>query len=135
MTESYIGIGSNLGDRKGYIERAIEILKTSSDIKVSKVSPLYETEPVNGPPQGKFLNGAIRIETDLSARGLLNRLMAIEKTLGRVRDIKNGPRTIDLDILTFGDQHIEEGDLIIPHPRMNERDFVKRPLADLLNAK
>ncbi len=131
MTEAYIGIGSNLGDRKRYVDAAIELLKESPNIKVEKTSPLYETGPVGGPPQGKFLNGVIKIETDLSPRQLLNRLMAIEEDLGRVRKVRNGPRTIDLDILTYGDIHIEEEDLIIPHPRMNERDFVKRPLADL----
>jgi len=135
MIESYIGIGSNLGDRRKYIERAIEMLKRSQKIKVDKVSPLYETEPVGGPPQGKFLNGVIKIETDFSPRELLNRLKEIEDDLGRVRRVKNGPRTIDLDILTYGDKHIEKGDLVIPHPRMNERDFVKDPLNDILNAR
>lgn len=133
MTESYIGIGSNMGNRKRYIKRAIDMLKDSKYISVEKVSPLYETEPVGGPPQGKFLNGVIRVKTNYSPRELLNRLRIIEDALGRERKIKNGPRTIDLDILTFGDLCIEEEDLIIPHPRMNERDFVKRPLKDLLN--
>ena len=118
-----------------YINTAIKRLEESQDIRVDKVSPLYETEPVGGPPQGKFLNGVIRVETDLSPRELLDRLKRIEDTLGRKRDIKNGPRTIDLDILTFGDIHIQEEDLVIPHPRMNERDFVKRPLNDLLNSR
>lgn len=135
MTESYIGIGSNLGDRKGYIERAIEMLKGSGNIKVEKISQLYETEPIGGPPQGKFLNGVIKIETDFSPRELLNRLKRIEKELGRIKRVKDGPRTIDLDILMYGDLHIEEENLVIPHPRMNERDFVKRPLNDLLNAQ
>jgi len=135
MTESYIGIGSNLGDRKEYIERAIEMLKESGNIKVEKVSRLYETEAVGGPPQGKFLNGVIKIETDFSPRELLNRLKRIEKELGRIERIKDGPRTIDLDILIYGDLHIEEENLVIPHPRMNERAFVKRPLNDLLNTQ
>lgn len=135
MTEVYISVGSNIGDRKRYIEQAIEMLKRSQDIKVDKVSLLYETEPVGGPPQGKFLNGVVRIETDFSPRELLNVLKSIEDALGRIRGVKDGPRTIDLDILTFGDVHVEEEDLIIPHPRMNERDFVKHPLNDLLNAR
>ena len=135
MTEVYIGIGSNLGDRKGYIESAINMLKDTRDIKVNSVSKLYETDPVGGPPQGRFLNGVIKVETDLSARDLLDRLKTIEDTLGRKREIKDGPRTIDLDILTFGDLHIEEEDLVIPHPRMNEREFVKRPLDDLLKGR
>ena len=131
MTEVYIGVGSNLGDRRRYIEDAIGLLRRSEHIRVDKVSPLYETDPVGGPPQGKFLNGAIRIETDLSARELLNRLAEIEKALGREREVADGPRTIDLDILTYGDARIDEPGLIIPHPRMHERDFVKRPLEDL----
>lgn len=135
MIESYIGIGSNLGDRKKIIESAIEMLKETQDIKVDKVSPLYETEPVGGPPQGKFLNGVVRVETGLSPKELLNSLKRIEDTLGRIREVNNGPRTIDLDILTYGDMHIEEEGLIIPHPRMNERDFVKRPLNDILNTR
>lgn len=132
MTEVFVGVGSNLGDRKRYIESAIEILRQSQNIEVEMVSPLYETEPVGGPPQGRFLNGAIKIKTDFSPRELLKNLQAIEESLGKRRDVKNGPRTIDLDILTFGNMHIEEEDLIVPHPRMHERDFVKRPLNDLL---
>ena len=135
MIKAYVGIGSNIGDRKKYIESAIEMLRKSRDIKVDRVSPLYETEPVGGPPQGKFLNGVISIETDSSPRELLNKLRLVEDALGRVRGVKNDPRTIDLDILIFGDVHIEEEDLTIPHPRMNERDFVKEPLNDLLNAR
>lgn len=135
MTEAYIGVGSNLGNRREYIERAVRMLKADGRIKVDKVSPLYETDPVGGPPQGKFLNGVIRIETDFSARELLERLMKIEESLGRKRYIKDGPRTIDLDILTYGEEHIEEEGLVIPHPRMNERNFVKRPLSDLVNSR
>ncbi|MEE8359376.1 MAG: 2-amino-4-hydroxy-6-hydroxymethyldihydropteridine diphosphokinase [Candidatus Omnitrophota bacterium] len=133
MAEAYIGIGSNLGDRSGCIESAIGLLKKSDKITVDKVSALYETDPVGGPPQGKFLNGAIKITTDLSCRELLNRLMDIEETLGRKREGVNTPRTIDLDILTYGDLRIEEPDLIVPHPRMNEREFVMRPLGDLMD--
>ena len=133
MTEVYIGIGSNLGDRRGCIESAIDLLKKSDKIRVDKVSPFYETDPVDGPSQGKFLNGAIKITTGLSCRELLNRLMDIEDALGRKREGANTPRTIDLDILTYGDLRIEEPDLIVPHPRMNEREFVRRPLGDLLD--
>lgn len=132
MITSLIGIGSNMGDRKAYINKAIEMLNKSYGIKVEDISNLYETDPVGGPPQGKFLNGAIRISTELSPRELLNRLQGIEDNLGRERQEKNGPRTIDLDILTYGGLHIEEEDLVIPHPRMDKRDFVMRPLRDLL---
>ncbi len=131
MIEAFIGIGSNLGDRAAHIESAINLLKVSAGIKVDKISSIYETGPVGGPRQGKFLNGAIKIETDLFPRDLLNRLLEIENSIGRVRGVKNGPRTIDLDILTYGDQHIEEDGLTIPHPRMRERDFVMRPLNEL----
>jgi 2-amino-4-hydroxy-6-hydroxymethyldihydropteridine diphosphokinase len=132
MIEAYIGIGSNMGDRKRLIESAVDMLRGSEGIRVYKVSPLYETEPVGGPPQGRFLNGAIKIGTDLPARGLLQRLQEIENNLGRERKAKDGPRTIDLDILTYGDRHIEEPGLVIPHPRMKERDFVMRPLNDII---
>ncbi len=135
MTEAYIGIGSNIGDRKEYIEKAIEMLKESQNIKVDKVSKLYETEPVGGPPQGKYLNGVVRIETDFSPRELLDKLHVIENALGRKRGVKDAPRTIDLDILIYGDINIDEEDFSIPHPRMNERDFVKTPLNDLLNSR
>jgi 2-amino-4-hydroxy-6-hydroxymethyldihydropteridine diphosphokinase len=131
MTEAYIGIGSNVGDRAGYIGSAIKRIDATPDIKVEKVSPTYETDPVGGPPQGKFLNGVVKIETTLSARQLMDRLLEVEGELGRKRDLPNGPRVIDLDILTYGDLRIEEDGLVIPHPRMNEREFVLRPLADI----
>jgi len=131
MTEAYIGVGSNIGDRAGYIESAIKKIAATPDIKVEKASPIYETDPVGGPPQGRFLNGAVKISTDLSARQLMDRLLEIESELGRKRDLPNRPRVIDLDILTYGDQRIEEEGLVVPHPRMNEREFVLKPLADL----
>ena len=131
MTEAYIGVGSNLGDREKNITSAIKALEASEGICISKVSQIYETDPVGGPPQDKYLNGVMKIETGLSARELLKRLLNIEDSLGRQRLVKNGPRTIDLDILTFGDLHIEEEGLVIPHPRMNERDIVKIPMAEL----
>lgn len=132
MTDVYIGVGSNLGDRRGYIKSAIEMLIRSERVKVNKISQLHETEPVGGPPQGRFLNGAIKIKTDLPARELLSLLLEIENALGRKRGAKNSPRTIDLDILTYGDLRIKEEGLVIPHPRMNEREFVRRPLSEIL---
>jgi len=135
MTEVYIGIGSNLGDRRQYIKDAISMLGETPEVKIDKVSPLYETEPVGGPPQGRFLNGVLSLKTGLSPRQLLKRLNEIEDSLGRERTVKNGPRTIDLDILTYGDLHIEEKDLMIPHPRMKERDFVMRPLNDIIDIR
>jgi 2-amino-4-hydroxy-6-hydroxymethyldihydropteridine diphosphokinase len=129
----YIGIGSNLGDRKTYIEDAIKKLKEIEGIKVKKVSSIYETEPVGGPKQGQYLNGAIEIETKLEPEELLIKLQEIEKQLGRKRSVKNAPRTIDLDILLYGDKKINEPGLRIPHPRMHEREFVLRPLKELIS--
>lgn len=127
----YIGIGSNLGDRRKYIESAIQRLKETKGIEVRKVSSIYETDPVGGPIQGKYLNGAIEIETELGPRELLARLLNIETLLGRKRTVKNGPRTIDLDILLFGDKKIDEPGLEIPHPRMAGREFVMKPLKEI----
>lgn len=127
----YIGIGSNLGDRKKFIDQAIQSLKETEGIKVKRISNIYETEPMGGPKQGKYLNGAIEIETRLEPRELLVKLKGIEEQLGRVRTVKNAPRTIDLDILLYGDKKIDEFDLKIPHPRMWEREFVMKPLKDL----
>lgn len=127
----YIGIGSNIGDRQGYIEGALRKLKEADDISVNKVSSIYETEPVGGPVQARYLNAAIEIETELEPKELLRKLQAIEKELGRKRAVKNWPRTIDLDILLYGDKKINEPDLKIPHPRMNEREFVMKPLKEI----
>ena len=131
---AYLGIGSNLGNRRKNIELAIEQLKKTNGIKISKISQLYETEPVGGPPQGKFLNGAIEIEISLSPQTLLRKLKKIEFNLGRKRTVKDGPRTIDLDILTYGDLRIEEEGLKIPHPKMQEREFVLKPLREIMSS-
>ncbi len=130
--KSYIGIGSNLGDRRKNIDKALEYLKKNKGIIVEKVSTLYETLPVGGPPhQGKFLNGAIEIRTTLSPCGLLKSLQDIEKSLGRLKGEHWGPRTIDIDILFYGDLVITEEGLAIPHPLMHTRDFVLKPLCDI----
>jgi len=131
MVTCYIGIGSNLGERRRYIDKAIESLKASKDIKVARVSSVYETDPISDLPQGKFLNGVLEIETSLEPRQLLKELIRIEKSLGRTRTLKNGPRTIDLDILYYGDEAVSEPGLIIPHPRMHEREFVLKGLREL----
>jgi len=131
MVLCYIGIGSNLGDRQKYIYRAIEELKKNKDIRVVETSSIYETEPVGGIPQGKFLNGVLKIRTSLNSGSLLRSLNEIEKLLGRKRMVKNGPRTIDLDILYYGDESINKKDLRIPHPRIKEREFVLRGLREL----
>jgi len=113
------------------IEAAIQNLRRAKRIKVSRISQIYETEPVGGPPQSRYLNGAIEIETDLEPKELLSELQKIEEDLGRKRTVKNGPRTIDLDILMCGDTEIDEPGLRIPHPKMKERDFALKPLKDL----
>src|SRR3989338_1476813 len=112
----YIGIGSNLGDRQRYIEDAVQRLRETKGIEVKRVSSIYETEPVGGPSQGKYLNAAIEIDTELSPRDLLTALLDIEKELCRVRTVKNAPRAIDLDILLYGDKNIDEPDLKITLP-------------------
>ncbi|MBF0594540.1 MAG: 2-amino-4-hydroxy-6-hydroxymethyldihydropteridine diphosphokinase [Candidatus Omnitrophica bacterium] len=126
----FLGLGSNLGDRRKNIDDAVERLNLSG-IKVLKVSSMIETDPVGGPPQGLFLNAAAKAETDLSPREVLNVIHRIEVLLGRVRTVKDGPRTIDIDILLYDNITLNEPDLVIPHPRMNERDFVLRPLKEL----
>lgn len=131
MVTCYIGIGSNLGDRKGYIDRAIGALKALGKTRVLRVSEIYETEPVSDMPQGPYLNGVIEIGTELSARSLLEELLRIEESLGRVRTARNAPRTIDLDILYYGNERIHENGLTIPHPRIDEREFVLRGLREL----
>jgi 2-amino-4-hydroxy-6-hydroxymethyldihydropteridine diphosphokinase len=131
MTTCYIGIGSNIGDRRGYIEKAIEELKNAPGIRVVRVSSIYETDPVSDIAQGKFLNGVLEIETELRPRALLTRLNMIEERLDRTRPVRKGPRTIDLDILYYGDESVNEADLIIPHPAIPAREFVLKGLREL----
>jgi 2-amino-4-hydroxy-6-hydroxymethyldihydropteridine diphosphokinase len=131
MVTCYIGIGSNLGDRRGYIDSAINRLKDNKNIRVKRVSSIYETRPVSDIPQGDYLNGVIELDTGLSARQLLKELNAIESSLGRARTVKNAPRTIDLDILYYGDSSINEKDLVVPHPMIQEREFVLKGLREL----
>ena len=129
----YIGIGSNLGNRRRNILLAVQGIADSKDTEVLKLSKLIETDPVGGPlGQRKFLNAALKIATDLSPESLLERLQAIERKLGRVRSVHHGPRTVDLDILFYGDKVIQTKRLQVPHPRMGERDFVIKPLLELL---
>jgi 2-amino-4-hydroxy-6-hydroxymethyldihydropteridine diphosphokinase len=132
---AYIGLGSNLGDREKNIKSAVGLLKKTKEIKVNKVSSLYETEPRGYKEQGKFLNGALELETSLSPSELLRVLQGIEGKLGRRRVIKWGPRTIDLDILLYDDLEINEKNLKIPHPQMLRRDFVLIPLKEIASQK
>jgi len=131
MTTCYIGIGSNLGDRQRYIDKALEALKTRKNISVTRVSSIYETEPVSDIPQGRYLNGVIEIDTSLPAGVLMKELLAIEAGFGRKRSAKDGPRTIDLDILYYGEENIREEGLTIPHPKIRAREFVLKGLREL----
>jgi 2-amino-4-hydroxy-6-hydroxymethyldihydropteridine diphosphokinase len=130
MVVSYLGIGSNLGDRDVNIKKAIELLR-KENIRVRKISRIIQTDPVGGPVQPKYLNAAVEIETDATPHKLLTILKSIEKKLGRNRGVKNGPRTIDLDILLYGDRKIKSRRLTIPHPRMRKRAFVMVPLSEI----
>ena len=131
MVICYIGIGSNLGDRRSYIDKAIDELRSNRNIRVNRTSSIYETDPVSAVPQGKYLNGVLEIETMLAPRALLSELNNIEERLGRMRTVKDGPRTIDLDILYYGNEVIKEDNLIIPHPKVRERQFVLKGLKEL----
>jgi 2-amino-4-hydroxy-6-hydroxymethyldihydropteridine diphosphokinase len=125
----YLAFGSNLGDRAGNIARAREMLEP--EVRVEAVSALYETEPVGGPPQPPYLNGACRVTTTLEPHPLLDYVKGIETRLGRRPGVRWGPRPIDIDIVLYDDRVVLEVDLTIPHPRMLERIFVLRPLVDL----
>ena len=127
----YLGLGSNLGDRLATLQAALDGLAANPGIQVDASSRVYETAPVGGPEQPDYLNAVVRIHTTLTARELLARCQRVESDLGRVRDVRWGARTIDVDILTFGDWTIDEPDLQIPHPRMHERAFVLLPLLEL----
>jgi len=132
MVTCYIALGSNLGDRSKFINLALEYLKQDPAIELFKISSLIETEPVDGPPQPKFLNGVAKLETSYSAQELLRKLQETEVKLGRkILRPKNQPRIIDLDILLYGDSEIDEQGLRIPHPRMWKREFVTVPLREI----
>jgi 2-amino-4-hydroxy-6-hydroxymethyldihydropteridine diphosphokinase len=128
----FIALGSNLGARATHIRSALAELAELGDIQVLRCSSLHETEAVGGPSgQPRYLNAVAELRTELSPRELLSRLLAIEARHGRQRQLPNGPRTLDLDLLLYGDVHIAEPDLTVPHPRMWERDFVMRPLREI----
>ena len=131
MVTCYIGIGSNLGDRRKSIDSAINEIKKNKTMKLKRTSSIYETEAVSDIPQGGFLNGVLEIETRLDPRALMKELNAIEEGLGRKRTVKNAPRTIDLDILYYGDKLVNSSNLVIPHPKIREREFVLRGLREL----
>jgi 2-amino-4-hydroxy-6-hydroxymethyldihydropteridine diphosphokinase len=132
VARAYVALGANLGDREATLRRAVELLAADPEIDVVRVSMLRETDPVGVVDQPRFLNGAAALETELSARELLDRLLAVERTLGRIRDGEHwGPRTVDLDLLLYGDLQSDEPGLTVPHPRLHERRFALEPLAEL----
>ena len=127
-----IGLGSNLGDRRANLEGAIVALAVSPGVQIRWVSAFRDTEPVGGPPgQGPYLNAAAALETTLAPDELLRVLQAIEARFGRVRTVRWGERTLDLDLLLFGDRIIETAELTVPHPRLAERRFVLEPLVEV----
>jgi 2-amino-4-hydroxy-6-hydroxymethyldihydropteridine diphosphokinase len=130
MSEVWLGIGSNVGERRDFVRTAVEALRT--EVIVEATSSLYETTPVGGPPQRSFVNAVVRITTDLEPRALLGLCRSIEEKLGREKDlVRWGPRVIDIDILMYDDLKMSEPDIEIPHPRMNERRFVLVPLLEI----
>jgi len=130
VTRAYLGLGSNLGDRVANLRDAVRLL-AERGVPVVRSSRVYETDPVGGPPQPDYLNAVVEVETELDARGLLEACLAVEDALGRQRRERWGPRVIDIDVLTFGADQIDQPGLQIPHPRMHERAFVLIPLLEL----
>jgi 2-amino-4-hydroxy-6-hydroxymethyldihydropteridine diphosphokinase len=129
---AYVALGSNLGDRHAYLDRAVAALRSTPGLTVGRLSSVYETAPIGGPAgQGAYLNVVAEVQCDLSPEDLLRRLLEIETGLGRQRREKDGPRTVDLDLLLHGELVRQEPELTVPHPRLHERLFVLVPLAEL----
>ncbi len=132
MTRAYVGLGTNLGDREGMLRAALGQLANEVGVEIVAVSSFLDTDPVGITDQPRFLNAAAALETELPPRELLARLLAIENRLGRTREgPRFGPRTIDLDLLLYGDEMIDEPGLTVPHPRLHERLFALEPLMEL----
>ncbi len=131
MRRAHLGVGSNLGERLAYLQLAVDELAKADGVTVVGVSPVYETAPVGGPEQPDYLNAVVAVDTTLTARELLRVAQGIEAEAERVRTVRWGPRTLDVDLLLVGDERIDDPDLVVPHPRMTERAFVMVPLADL----
>jgi 2-amino-4-hydroxy-6-hydroxymethyldihydropteridine diphosphokinase len=132
MARAFVGIGSNLGDSHALIAAALELLGAEDGVEVVAVSSLRETDPVGYEDQPRFLNAAVALETALTPREVLDRLLAVERQLGRTRDgPRYGPRTIDLDLLLYGEEIVDEPGLRVPHPRLAERRFALEPLFEL----
>jgi 2-amino-4-hydroxy-6-hydroxymethyldihydropteridine diphosphokinase len=132
VTRAYVGLGANLGDRERTLREAVDALGAEEGVEVVDVSTLRETEPVGVGEQPSFLNGVVALDTTLGARELLELLLAVEQRFGRVRvPGEHGPRTLDLDLLLYGEELIDDPGLTVPHPRLHERRFVVEPLAEL----
>ncbi len=130
--EAYVALGTNLGDRGVHLERALAALRATTGLEVLRVSSVYETEPVGPPPQGRYLNAVVKLRARLAPRALLARLLAIELAAGRVRGPdRNAARTLDLDLLLYGERRIASPKLTVPHPRLHERAFVLEPLCEI----
>lgn len=130
-TTAYLGLGSNLGDRLATLQRAVDLLGARPGIHVVASSRVWETDPVGGPPQPDYLNAVVRVQTDLGPLELLAACQHVEAALGRVRDVRWGARTLDVDVLLYGDRQVDEPALTVPHPRMLQRAFVVLPLLEL----
>jgi len=131
VVTAYLGIGSNLGDREANINKALVELVRSGKCRLTRVSSIYETEPVGIKEQPYFLNAAVEIETELAPKDLLATLREVERKTGREKTFKWGPRVIDIDILLYSDECVAEDNLEIPHPEMHKRSFVLSPLAEI----
>lgn len=131
MSRAFLGLGANLGDRADALQRAVSSLSVAPGVRVVAVSPVYETDPVGGPEQPDFLNAVVELETELSARDLLELAQRLEGDARRIRRQRWGPRTLDVDVLLVGSDEVDEPDLVVPHPRMWDRPFVTVPLGDL----
>ena len=129
MLVVFLGLGSNIGDKEGYIKKALNLISKIAEVK--KKSHLYLTEPIGKTKQEWFLNCVVAIETELDPKRLLSCLKSIERKLDRVKTVKNGPRTIDIDILFYGDHIVKTKNLVIPHPLLQDRLFVLQPMMDL----
>ncbi|WP_203364404.1 2-amino-4-hydroxy-6-hydroxymethyldihydropteridine diphosphokinase [Bacillus sp. REN10] len=129
--KAYLSLGTNVGDRMANLQAALTMLHEEKEIEIERLSSIYETDPVGYTEQMSFLNMAVQIATSLSAEELLDKCLSIESQLGRVREIRWGPRTIDLDILLYNQDNIKSEKLIVPHPRMHERAFVLIPLFEI----
>ena len=131
MSEVFVALGSNLGDRCATLRRALDGLDAVPGLRLRACSRMHQTEPVGGPPQPRFLNAVARLESALGPHALLAALQRLERAHGRRRTVVDGPRTLDLDLLLYGDHQVADAQLSLPHPRMAERTFVLAPLAEL----